>query len=101
MPIALQWTVSEAAEYLLEEISEAAAARVPTPPVAVIVIVRVVAFPTGSDGNVFRRYDLFVVLLDLVPAALQGERDPLFVAVDIAEGLDLPSLPTQAVKYVT
>src|SRR6185312_2269623 len=92
------WPGSEPAEHLLKEISEAA--RVLMPAAVIVIVIReivvasrtavaTVVVPTGSHGNVFRRYHLFVVLLDLVPAALKGQRDPLLMAIDIAEGLDL------------
>src|SRR5437870_2345369 len=48
----------------------------------------VLAAPTVVR-NVFRRYFLLVGFDDLVPAPGQCQRDPLLVAVDVVEGLNL------------
>src|SRR6185437_12616377 len=89
--------VSETAKNLLEEMIETAAvmfaatARVIIVIVAtepVVIIIASAAIGILGDVDIVWRYRRLLGLDDLVPAALQRQRDALLMAVDIVEGFN-------------
>ncbi len=89
--------VSETAKNLLEEMIETAAvmfaatARVIIVIVAtepVVIIIAPAAIGILGDVDIVGRYRRLLGLDDLVPAALQRQRDALLMAVDIVEGFN-------------